>query len=127
MAGIYCQRHPERAVFYRLLFYYFEKFLLEYEHRFEREYGYFRPVIKEVVEKYLDCGNPKNGFARIRCEDCGSEFLLHFSCKTRDSAPPAMPNGWRRCITSSCNLSPSKGLIQIQVWLPEECPNLREI
>jgi len=55
------------SFFYRVLFHYFEKFLLEYETRFEREYGYFRPVMQEVVERYLDCGNPMCGFARIRC------------------------------------------------------------
>jgi len=65
--GIYRPRHPERTVLYRVLFHYFERFLAEYEGRFEKEYGYFRPVIKEVVERYLDCGNPRSGFARIRC------------------------------------------------------------
>jgi len=40
---------------------------MEYETRFEGEYGYFRPVMQEVVERYLDCGNPMCGFARIRC------------------------------------------------------------
>ena len=49
MAGIYRQRHPERTVFYRVFFHYFERFLLEYENRFEREYGYLRPVIQEVT------------------------------------------------------------------------------
>jgi hypothetical protein len=33
MAGIYRQRHPEHTVFYRVFFYYFEKFLREYEDR----------------------------------------------------------------------------------------------
>lgn len=74
-------------MFYRMLFNYFDEFVAEYENRFEREYGYFRPVIQEVVEKYLDCGNPKCGFARIRCGDCGSEFLLHFSCYGRGFCP----------------------------------------
>ena len=74
-------------MFYRVLFHYFDEFVAEYENRFEREYGYFRPVIQEVVEKYLDCGNPKCGFARIRCRDCGSEFLLHFSCHGRGFCP----------------------------------------
>jgi len=48
MAGIYRQRHPEKTVLYRVLFHFFEGFLFEYEQRFEREYGYFRPVVKEV-------------------------------------------------------------------------------
>jgi hypothetical protein len=46
---MYRQRHPERTVFYRLLFHYFDKFLVEYENHFEKEYGYFRPVIKEKL------------------------------------------------------------------------------
>ncbi len=87
MAGVYRPRHPERTVLYRVLFHYFERFLAEYERRFEKEYGYFRPIVKEVVERYLDCGNPKCGFARIRCPDCGEERLLMFSCRTRGFCP----------------------------------------
>ena len=59
MAGIYRQRpacalphadrHPERTVFYRVLFHYFDEFVAEYENRFERKYGYFRPIIQEVT------------------------------------------------------------------------------
>jgi ribosomal protein S27E len=84
---IYRPRHPERTVLYRVLFHHFEQFLIEYERRFEREYGYFRPVVREVVERYLDCGNPRSGFARIRCPDCHGEHLLTFSCKTRGFCP----------------------------------------
>jgi len=87
MSRVYCPRHPERTVFYRVLFHYFESFLLEYENRFERHFGHLRPIIQEVVDKYLDCGNPKCGFARIRCPDCGTERLLMFSCKTRGFCP----------------------------------------
>jgi hypothetical protein len=35
------------------LFHYFDRFLAEYEGRFEKEYGFLRPIIKEVVERYL--------------------------------------------------------------------------
>jgi ribosomal protein S27E len=87
MAGVYRPRHPERTVLYRVLFHHFERFLAEYEDRFEREYGFFRPIVKEVVEKYLDCGNPKCGFARIRCPDCAEERLVMFSCRTRGFCP----------------------------------------
>jgi ribosomal protein S27E len=70
-----------------VLFHHFERFVAEYESRFEREYGYFRPIIKDVVEKYLDCGNPRCGFARIRCPSCRAEHLVMFSCKTRGFCP----------------------------------------
>ena len=70
-----------------MLFHYFDRFLTEYESRFEKEYGFLRPIIKEVVERYLDCGNPRCGFARIRCSDCGEERLLMFSCHTRGFCP----------------------------------------
>jgi hypothetical protein len=63
MAGIYRPRHPERTVLYRVLFHHFERFVAEYGERFEKAYGFFRPIIKDVVEKYLDCGkSEKNIF-----------------------------------------------------------------
>ena len=43
MAGVYRPRHPERTVFYRVLFHYFDRFLTEYESRFEREYRLCSP------------------------------------------------------------------------------------
>jgi len=60
---------------------------VEYEGRFEKEYGFLRPIIKDVVERYLDCGNPRCGFARIRSPDCHAERLLMFSCRTRGFCP----------------------------------------
>jgi len=76
VAGVYRPRHSERTVLYRVLFHYFDQFLAEYESRFERDYGFLRSIIKEVVERYLDCGNPRCGFARIRCPNCGEERPL---------------------------------------------------
>ena len=83
MPGIYRPRHPERTALYRVLFHNFDRFLTVYESRFEKECGYLRPV----VERYLDCGNPRSGFARIHCPDCHGEHLLTFSCKTRGFCP----------------------------------------
>ena len=62
-----------RAVLYRVLFHYVDRFLTEYEQCFEKEYGFLRAIIKEVVERYLDCGNPRCGFTRIRCPLCVEE------------------------------------------------------
>ncbi|MBC8463475.1 MAG: transposase, partial [Deltaproteobacteria bacterium] len=40
-----------------------------------------------MIYRYLDCGILKNGFARVRCGDCGHEYLLAFSCKRRHFCP----------------------------------------
>jgi hypothetical protein len=49
MAGVYRPRHPERTVLYQVLFHYFDSSLAEYESRFEKEYGCFRPIIVVAV------------------------------------------------------------------------------
>jgi hypothetical protein len=54
MAGVYRPRHPERTVLCRVIFYHFDKFLAEYVDRFEREYGFFRPIVKEMAEGHRE-------------------------------------------------------------------------
>jgi hypothetical protein len=34
------------------------------------------PVIRETGSKYPGCCDLKQGFARVRCRDCGHEYLL---------------------------------------------------
>ncbi|MHC9538482.1 MAG: transposase zinc-binding domain-containing protein [Vulcanimicrobiota bacterium] len=51
--------------------------------KYEKTYGYWRPVIRDTLFKFLECENLHNGFARVRCDDCGEEYLLAFSCKTK--------------------------------------------
>ena len=38
-------------------------------------------------ERYLGCGILANGFARVRCQACGDELLVAFSCKGRGFCP----------------------------------------
>ena len=67
--------------------YAFEEFTFVHEERFEREDGPLRPVVREVVTQFLDCGMPENGFARARCPRCHLEFFVPFSCQTRNFCP----------------------------------------
>ena len=46
-----------------------------------------RAVERSVLERFLECGDPHLGFARIRCDGCGHDLLLAFSCKTRYFCP----------------------------------------
>jgi hypothetical protein len=42
-----------------VLFHDFDRFLAEYESCFEKEHGFLRPVIKEVVELGMDPGKER--------------------------------------------------------------------
>jgi len=85
--GVYHPRNPESSSLWQLFNHHFESFVRCYEERFEKKYGFLRNVFRNVVEKYLRCGDLKEGFARIRCEDCKHEFLLAFSCQGRWLCP----------------------------------------
>ncbi len=86
-AGVYRPRTPRASPLYRLIEDYFQEFTTVYDDRFARRWGYWRPVVAQVVEKYLACGILKHGFARVRCGSCKHEFLLAFSCKCRYFCP----------------------------------------
>jgi hypothetical protein len=62
-------------------------FIQIYDENFSRQYGFWRPYLENVIYRYLDCGDPHNGFARVKCNNCGHEFLLAFSCKRRHFCP----------------------------------------
>jgi len=81
--GVYRPRNPRNTAFFRLVARHYEEFERVYPERYADTYGYFRPVIADVVRKYLVCGDLKEGFARVRCDECGHEYLLSFSCKGR--------------------------------------------
>src|SRR4030042_2977270 len=86
-SGIYHPRDSTDSPLWNLLNSHYDDFEKHYEEKYEKKYGYFRPVIKEVVEEYLKCGDLKEGFARVRCQDCGQTFLLAASCKGRWFCP----------------------------------------
>ena len=83
-AARYRARNPRATPLYRLFETHFDEVKGQWEERFERRCGFWRGFVDEQVRRYLDCGLYENGFARIRCPDCAEEYLLAFSCKTRE-------------------------------------------
>ena len=83
----YKPRNPQQSQYYRCVEDHFESFELGYDERFSARYGFLRPYVKDVMLRYLDCGDLHGGFARIKCPDCGHERLLAFSCKRRHFCP----------------------------------------
>jgi hypothetical protein len=65
----------------------FEAFQRVYDEQFAAKYGYWRPVIERSVTAFLRCGDLHEGFARVRCGDCGHEMFVAFSCKQRCTCP----------------------------------------
>ena len=85
--GAYRPRRPRTSPLWRCLVAHFDEFLTLYPERYEARFGYLRPVIKHVVEKFLACGDLTRGFARIRCPQYRQEYLLAFSCRGRGFCP----------------------------------------
>ena len=86
-AAEYRPRHPQDSDYYHCVEDYFETLMQVYDDRFSRDYGFWRPYIEKVICRYLDCGDLSHGFARVKCKDCGHEYLLAFSCKRRHFCP----------------------------------------
>jgi len=83
----YRPRVPQNSVYYRLVEEHFEQLERVWEERYQAGLGYWRYFVSEVIYKYLECGDPHFGFARVKCEDCNHEYLLAFSCKCRHFCP----------------------------------------
>jgi len=101
---VYRPRSPQTSQYYQCVEDHLETFEQVYDDRFPKQYGFFRPYVKKVIYRYLDCGILHNGFARVKCKDCGHEYLLAFSCKRRHFCP-------------SCH---QKRVVQFGEWLCEE-------
>lgn len=63
-----------------------ESFLEDARQRTSHGYGMPRHVEREL-RNYLGCGVLAHGFVRVRCEDCGFDRLVAFSCKGRAVCP----------------------------------------
>ena len=75
-AAVYRPRNPQLSDYYRCVEDYFETFVQIYDEHFSRQYSFWRPYVEQVIYRYLDCGDLHNGFARVKCKDCGHEYLL---------------------------------------------------
>jgi hypothetical protein len=67
LQGVYRQRKPRKSALFKVVETHYGRFGEVYEERVAGSYGHFRPVIREVVEKYLVCGDLKEGFAMFWC------------------------------------------------------------
>ncbi|MDY6906390.1 MAG: transposase [Thermodesulfobacteriota bacterium] len=87
VSGVYKPRNPAASHYFQCVSAHWEELEPAWDIYYQRQYGFFRPYVKEVMLRFLDCGDLHNGFARVRCQDCGHEYILAFSCKRRQFCP----------------------------------------
>ena len=85
--SVYHPRQPQQTPFYQLVQRFYPQFEAVYSERYQERYGFWRPIIGTVVGKFLECGDLKHGFARVRCPKCREEFLVPYSCRVRCFCP----------------------------------------
>ncbi len=79
----YRPRKHQDSPFFKLVSEHFDSFQEQYPSLFEKTHGFWRPCIRYSIDKFLKCGDLKQGFARIRCPDCNHEMFVAFSCKQK--------------------------------------------
>ncbi len=86
---LYNPRHPEQTLLYPTVAEHFETLFVlassgqldgQGDHRTQRP-------TRVRLRKYLECGIFAHGFARARCDDCGHDYFVAFSCKGRGVCP----------------------------------------
>lgn len=95
---------PRGSALYQCVSKHFAEFESIYPERYQERFGFYRPVIRKVIAKFLQCGDLTRGFARVKCEHCRHEYLLAFSCKGRYFCP-------------SCH---QKRVLQFGAWVADE-------
>jgi hypothetical protein len=84
LAPAYAPRRPTETALYAIVRDNLETFL-----SWARE-TYARPLpryVEQELRGYLRCGVFAHGFVHCRCDDCGHDLLVAFSCKQRGACP----------------------------------------
>ena len=83
---VYRPRRPTTTPLYPVVQHHLETFLAQATESDPMGYGVPSWVEKDL-RAYLRCGILAHGFAGLRCEDCGQERLLAYSCASRGVCP----------------------------------------
>jgi len=87
VATWYRAGQPRQSPLYQLIQRYYPEFERTYDKNYQQRYGLWRPVIGDVVRKFLRCGDLHFGFAGAQCTGCPHEMFVPFSCQQRCLCP----------------------------------------
>ena len=92
--AVYRPRRPTQTPLYQAVQHHLETFVARAAAADPMGYG-LPDWVERDFRGYFECGILAHGFARARCEDCGHERLIPFSCKSRGICPSC--NARRMC------------------------------
>ncbi len=118
----YRRRAPETTVLYQLVRAHLETFLDEARQRTAHGFGLPRWVEREF-RRFLECGILALGFSRVRCDHCGDETLVAFSCQGRGACPSC--NGRRMADTAAHLVDRVLPRVRVRQWVLSLPPRLR--
>jgi hypothetical protein len=108
--AVYRRRDPTATALYPIVQHHLESFLAH-----ATDADPFADALPGWVEEdfraYLRCGILAHGFARARCDDCGSERLVAFSCRGR-AVCPSPDQVWGRL----CN---TRRMVEVAAYLSD--------
>ena len=102
---LYNPRHPERTLLYQTIAEHFETWHeLASSGQFDGQGDHHtpKPYVRQAFRKYLECGIFAHGFARARCDDCGHDYFVAYSCKGRGVCPSC---NTRRMVETAAHLT----------------------
>ena len=67
---VYQPRNPRASDYFKCTKAHFEELEMLWDDRYQRRYGFWRPYVMDVINRYFDCGDLHCGFARVKCYDC---------------------------------------------------------
>ncbi|MBM4386029.1 MAG: transposase [Deltaproteobacteria bacterium] len=82
-ARLYVPRDPTEGVLTPLVRAWWPRYL----EAVEAEGGAVPGFVRLELERFMACGDPREGFVKLRCRTCGTERALAFSCKGRGLCP----------------------------------------
>lgn len=85
VAVAYVRRQPELTAQHRLVRKHWPQF--EEFAKAANDGRGLPPFVGKAVKAYLRCGQLGHGFVRVRCDGCGQDQLVAFSCKQRGICP----------------------------------------
>ncbi|MFC1744994.1 transposase [Candidatus Riflebacteria bacterium] len=80
LSGVYRPRKPKDSGWYQCVEDHFDEFVRHYDELFAAKFGFWRPHIEKIIYRFLDCGDLKQGFARIRCAWATLKSYLETAC-----------------------------------------------